>query len=112
MRLSQEEVQHLVEGRKIVEETVLPNGTFRYVLEVKDSVDDILNAALGDAYGIHVQIDAESIAHWNTDDRVGFERRLPLSAGTADSLFLLVEKDFPCAHAPDKNKKERRKTVT
>lgn len=111
MRLNEAEVQRLVVDRQaIVGETRLPNGNFGYVLEAKEQ-RDVLEAMLGSSNEIRIQINAESIAGWDTDDRVGFEHRVPLPGGNSASLYLLVEKDFPCAHAPIESKTKRKNNI-
>ena len=34
------------------------------------------------------------VAGWDSDDRVGFDAKIPLDGGA--SLFVLIEKDFQC----------------
>lgn len=91
LRLSKQDVEKLVVAKYIEERTSFGNNIFRYALQTKDGGE--LSADF-DGGMITVFMPEILIKDWAVNDVTGFNTTLQVS--DAESLYILVEKDFQC----------------
>ena len=91
LRLKREEVDQIGSGESIIEQTRFPDTILTYRLDVSD--DDRLVAEFGDGRLV-VQVPRSSAAEWAVSDQVSLLAEQEL--GDAETLSILVEKDFRC----------------
>lgn len=91
LRLKRGEVDRLVAGNKLIEETEFPGSAFSYSLELSDNEDMVASFDNG---RIEVSMPREIIPEWADTDLVTLysEQELPADR----KLEILVEKDFTC----------------
>lgn len=97
LRLSQSETEEF--GRKGTVTTITrfgnsPDAFLSYSL-VKDEKADAVFATFG-KNEIKVLVPEKMAGEWLGTEQAGFEETIHLNDG--NSLFVLVEKDFPCLH--------------
>jgi hypothetical protein len=91
LRLKRSEVDRLVAGASIVEETHFPGAVLTYRLDVADSSN--FSASFANST-LSVSLPKTRILEWATTDEVSLIAEQKLSG--SDSLSLLIEKDFKC----------------
>ncbi len=91
LRLKRGEVDQLVAGSSITEETHFPNAVLTSSLSVSDS-NDI--AASFDGGNIVVSVPTSKVMDWASTNEVSLYADQKLAG--AGSLALLIEKDFSC----------------
>lgn len=91
LRLKRNEVERLVAGHKLIEETDFPASAFSYSLELSDKEDMEANFESG---SIAVSMPREIIPEWADTDLVTLYSEQKLSGD--GMLEILVEKDFSC----------------
>ena len=92
LRLSKTDVEKLVVAKYLEERTSFGSNTFGYALQIKDAGDEV--SADFDGGKITVFIPEIFIKGWAVNDVVGFNATKQVSE--AESLYILVEKDFKC----------------
>lgn len=101
LRLRKSELQ-LLKAEGLVEESVqFPNGlVFSYALIIDDTTEDIKASLIGSLMRVHLpELLAEE---WITTNKVSLETTIPLAGD--QTLYILVEKDFPCKDREDEDK--------
>lgn len=93
LRLSQSDVQTLLEAGRVEETTQFVGATLRYAAEGADEVDAM--SAVLDGSTVLVKIPAATVKRWGESDEVSLRAEQPVAEG--QTLSLLVEKDFKCA---------------
>lgn len=101
LRLSHGETEQF--GREGIVTTITrfgnsPDAFLSYSL-VKDEKAEAVYTTFGNNE-IKVLVPGKLAAEWLLTNRTGFEENIPLNVG--NSLFVLVEKDFPCLHKEPK----------
>lgn len=91
LRLKRSEVDMLAAGTSIVEQTHFPNSILTFRLDIAE-ISEI--AASFDDGNINVSIPKTKVLDWANTDEVSLFAEQKLSG--ADSLSLLIEKDFAC----------------
>jgi hypothetical protein len=91
LRLKRSEVEQIVSGRSIVEETHFPDSVLTYRLEVSD---DGRPSASFDKGNLTIRLPDSEIVQWARTDRVSIVAEQPLQ--DSGVLSLLIEKDFKC----------------
>jgi len=101
-RLKQGDVTQFAEALHVEESVVMgagPENTFLYALEASNDVDT--PRVRLQPRGLVVQLPAETVRRWAEGSDVGIEAVLPIRG--AESLRLLIEKDFACLHGPSED---------
>jgi hypothetical protein len=101
-RLTRPEVERFSETGSLEEQVNFGLATLSYTLSMTDA--DELSATFMDNR-ITVYLPASLVDEWVNTDKVGFEHRMPLN-GTADSLYLLVEKDYTCLDSVEEDQSD------
>ena len=91
LRLKQGEVEKIVAGQIIGEQTCFPGSMLTYRLGVADG--DNFSAKF-DGGTMDIYVPAAEIAQWANSDQVSIFAELP--AAGAEVLSILIEKDFKC----------------
>ena len=91
LRLTRTEVARLCSGERLEEQTLFPAGAFKYRLQLTG--DPAISAKFENG-NMSVFLPREMSAGWAENNTVGFSGNMKLTG--ADSLFILVEKDFIC----------------
>ncbi|MEO8771563.1 MAG: hypothetical protein ABI402_15825 [Ferruginibacter sp.] len=92
LRLSRSEVAKLDKTGYLEEQTLFIENKFIYALKAIDEGNELSVTFANNK--ITVLIPKFLIEDWPENNRVGFEAKMKLTE--ADSLYLLVEKDFIC----------------
>jgi hypothetical protein len=102
IRVSKSELERLQKEHLIEENVGLPDGaTFTFALVVQEgaSIKIRQKPSL-----FSVSIPEVMASPWMATEQVGIEVHHPLSEG--QQLHILIEKDFPCAHQPHKDRSD------
>ncbi len=91
-RLTKSEVTKLAETSYLQEQTIFPNNSFVYALQIDEETSSLF-ATLG-TNKITMHIPASFAKGWPKNNIVGIDATMPFFED--NSLYLLVEKDFVC----------------
>lgn len=91
LRLTQTEVDQLLENGEVQEQTSFPNATLDYRIQLSDS--NIITISFTDSK-ITILIPEDQGVAWCKSDEVGLENWIPV--GKEEDLRILIEKDFAC----------------
>ena len=102
LRLSKPEVEKLAVAKYLEERTSFGRKTFSYALQIKDAAEEL--SADFDGSKITVFIPEIFIKDWTVNDVIGFNATKKVS--DAESLYILVEKDFKCLDEVTEDQKD------
>ena len=102
LRLSKPEVEKLAVAKYLEERTSFGRKTFSYALQIKDAGDELSADFKGSK--ITVFIPEIFIKDWAVNDVIGFNATKKVS--DAESLYILVEKDFKCLDEVTEDQKD------
>lgn len=97
LRLKQQEVKALIEGKEVAETCPTAPMALTYSLLPDAALSEM--AAESDGARLTVHVPMAWLGGWDVDERVGFE-------STVGELHLLIEKDFKCASPMSPNENE------
>lgn len=102
IRIQKSELTALMQKEVIEDHVNFPGGNRLQFSLAKSPIEDVKV----DLNGPHVlvQISSAIATAWAESDQVSIEKYISLE--NAETLHLLVEKDFPCADRPDEDKSE------
>jgi hypothetical protein len=89
IRLSQPEILALMEKNSVKMTTPFPGSTLKTEVQLTER-EEIECTYSNDRIGLLLPI--SFLSKWESDEKIGFETRLPLENG--GELLILVEKDF------------------
>lgn len=102
MRLRRSEVAKLSEDGSLCASTVFPEQPFEYCLQADPEIDDLQASFAGGK--ITVRLPEPWSQTWPDSPRVGFETSFKVGA---DSLHILIEKDFVCLDRDPETQKDQ-----
>ena len=93
LRVRRSDLEKLKTNHSIEETVQFPQGTLSYRLAI-DPLAKVVTARIS-AHEIVVELPEQQAINWMNSDEVGIYEQLPAGAET---LKIILEKDFPCRH--------------